>query len=79
MAERKTWGIGSEGYRKTPGRAEGTDQDSSSRGDGIGSSGRVQWDRSQLDFTLIPTSTRDRALFRFEKTLDRFIWNAAAL
>ena len=39
----------------------------------------IDWDSSQLDFTLLKPSTPDRVRARFRAQLPEFIWDAAAL
>lgn len=76
------WGVGSSQYKKRPGahtfnakpHAAGIPADHIT-----GDTGRVTWDRSKVELSLIQESPVDRALFRFKKTLPEFIWNTAAL
>ncbi|QIM17766.1 hypothetical protein G7066_01940 [Leucobacter coleopterorum] len=37
------------------------------------------WDRTRIHFERIPSAPTDRALYRFERSLPEFVWNAAAL
>lgn len=87
MTEKPKWGIGSEQYKKRPGAGssparlhqQGAKAPLPLGYQLLGDTGRVSWERGEVDLELITHSSVERTVFRFERALPDFIWNAAAL